>query len=227
MSEANIAYLKEHDPEIPNEKLEYFPNTVALNEAMSMKDIRAANGLRIVFGGNMGKPQDIGGLLKGIKTCGEQPDLNRVFFYFIGDGTESRRIEEYIEREKPVNLTYRHQLERPEYEKLLANADVGMISLSKDFTIPNFPSRILSYMQISKPVFAVLDEATDMDECIAEAGCGISVRAGDTGAFVEGVRRLIQLKDKLPEMGARGRRYLERYFNVGVSVDILERAYRG
>ncbi|MBO6146920.1 MAG: glycosyltransferase family 4 protein [Lachnospiraceae bacterium] len=227
MSEANIAYLKEHDPEIPNEKLEYFPNTVALNEAVSMKDTRAANGLRIVFGGNMGKPQDIGGLLKGIKTCGEQPDLDRVFFYFIGDGTESRRIEEYIEREKPVNLTYRHQLERPEYEKLLANADVGMISLSKDFTIPNFPSRILSYMQISKPVFAVLDEATDMDECIAEAGCGISVRAGDTGAFVEGVRRLIQLKDKLPEMGARGRRYLERYFNVGVSVDILERAYRG
>ena len=227
MSEANIAYLKEHDPEIPNEKLEYFPNTVALNEAVSMKDTRAANGLRIVFGGNMGKPQDIGGLLKGIKTCGEQPDLDRVFFYFIGDGTESRRIEEYIEREKPVNLTYRHQLERPEYEKLLANADVGMISLSKDFTIPNFPSRILSYMQISKPVFAVLDEATDMDECIAEAGCGISVRAGDTGAFVEGVRRLIRLEDKLPEMGARGRRYLERYFNVGVSVDILERAYRG
>ena len=227
MSEANIAYLKEHDPEIPNEKLEYFPNTVALNEAVSMKDTRAANGLRIVFGGNMGKPQDIGGLLRGIKTCGEQPDLDRVFFYFIGDGTESRRIEEYIEREKPVNLTYRHQLERPEYEKLLANADVGMISLSKDFTIPNFPSRILSYMQISKPVFAVLDEATDMDECIAEAGCGISVRAGDTGAFVEGVRRLIRLKDKLPEMGARGRRYLERYFNVGVSVDILERAYRG
>ncbi|MBR1913384.1 MAG: glycosyltransferase family 4 protein [Lachnospiraceae bacterium] len=227
MSEANIAYLKEHDPEIPNEKLEYFPNTVALNEAVSMKDTRAANELRIVFGGNMGKPQDIGGLLKGIKTCGEQPDLDRVFFYFIGDGTESRRIEEYIEREKPVNLTYRHQLERPEYEKLLANADVGMISLSKDFTIPNFPSRILSYMQISKPVFAVLDEATDMDECIAEAGCGISVRAGDTGAFVEGVRKLIRLEDKLPEMGARGRRYLERYFNVGVSVDILERAYRG
>ena len=227
MSEANIAYLKEHDPEIPNEKLEYFPNTVALNEAVSMKNTRAANRLRIVFGGNMGKPQDIGGLLRGIKTCGEQPDLDRVFFYFIGDGTESRRIEEYIEREKPVNLTYRHQLERPEYEKLLANADVGMISLSKDFTIPNFPSRILSYMQISKPVFAVLDEATDMDECIAEAGCGISVRAGDTGAFVEGVRRLIRLKDELPEMGARGRRYLERYFNVGVSVDILERAYRG
>ena len=175
----------------------------------------------------MGRPQDIEGLLKGIKACGKQPDLDRVFFYFIGDGTESRRIEEYIEREKPVNLTYRHQLERPEYEKLLANADVGLISLSKDFTIPNFPSRILSYMQISKPVFAVLDETTDMDECISEAGCGISVKAGDTEAFVEGVRRLIRLKDKLPEMGARGRRYLERYFNVGVSVDILERAYRG
>ncbi len=227
MSEANIAYLKENDPEIPDRKLEYFPNTVALRESLDIPAAPCERGLRIVFGGNMGKPQDIAGLLRGIKACGEQPELDRVFFYFIGDGTESRLIEEYIEREKPVNLTYRHQLERPEYEKLLANADVGLISLSKDFTIPNFPSRLLSYMQLSKPVLAVLDEATDMDECIGEAGCGISVRAGDTGAFVEGVRALIRYKDRLPEMGVRGRRYLERYFNVGVSVDILERAYRG
>jgi glycosyltransferase involved in cell wall biosynthesis len=226
MSEANIEYLKEHNPEIPNKKLEYFPNTVALHETAPYTP-SPGGGLKIVFGGNMGRPQDIGGLLKGIEECGKQSDLDNVFFYFVGDGTESHLIEEYIERKKPINLTYRHQLTRPEYEKLLANADAGMISLSADFTIPNFPSRLLSYMQMSKPVFAVLDEATDMDECIAEAGCGISVKAGDAASFVEGVRRLKDDKEKLPAMGANGRRYLERYFNVGVTADILERAYRG
>ncbi|MCR5748040.1 MAG: glycosyltransferase family 4 protein [Lachnospiraceae bacterium] len=227
MSEANIAYLKEHDPEIPNEKLEYFPNTVALHEVEDKPTKTDGNGLRIVFGGNMGKPQDIAGLLKGIKACGKQPDLDNVYFYFVGDGSESALIEEFVKKEKPINFNYRHQIERPEYEKLLINADAGLISLSKDFTIPNFPSRILSYMQISKPVMAVLDDATDMDECIAEAGCGISVKAGDKDAFIGGIRKLKQNKDKLKVWGENGRKYLERYLNVGVSVDILERAYRG
>ena len=225
MSEANIAYLKEHDPEIENSKLEYFPNTVAVHDVEPCPPA-SGKGLKVVFGGNMGRPQDIAGLLKSIDHCGSQPDLDDVFFYFVGDGTESRLIEEYLEK-NPKNLSYRHQLPRPEYEKLLANADVGMISLSKDFTIPNFPSRLLSYMQIKKPVFAVLDDATDMGECIEEARCGISVKAGDPEAFAEGIRRLKADREKLPKLGENGRSYLERYFNTGVSADILERAYRG
>ena len=230
MSEANIEYIKKHEPYIEDKKLEYFPNTVALHpleEPKSEKGFESSDNIKVVFGGNMGRPQDIGGLLKGIRACSDRTELNSVFFYFIGDGTESPMIEEYVRNEKPVNFTYRHRLERDEYEKLLANADCGLISLSPDFTIPNFPSRILSYMQLAKPVLAVIDEATDMDELISEAGCGHSVLAGDPETFVSGVRWLVFHKDELKEYGMRGRKYLEKYFNVGVSVDILERAYRG
>ncbi len=235
MSEANIEYLKAHNPEIDNKKLEYFPNTAAVKEpAEDGADNSGPSGaaddgrLRIVFGGNMGRPQDVEGLLASIHECGKRADLADVFFYFYGDGTESRKIEEYIEREKPANLIYRHQLPRDEYEKSLMNADVGMISLADSFTIPNFPSRLLSYMQISKPVFAVTDAATDIPECIMqEAHCGYAVRAGSPEAFLDGIYWLKSHKKDLPGLGMNGRRYFERYFNVGVSADILERAYRG
>ncbi len=235
MSEANIRYLKAANPEIEDKKLEYFPNTAAVKEQSAegpeIKDAlkRPDDGrLRIVFGGNMGRPQDVEGLLASIHECGKRADLSDVFFYFYGDGSESGKIEEYIEREKPANLIYKHQLPRDEYEKSLKNADVGMISLADCFTIPNFPSRLLSYMQIAKPVFAVTDAATDIPECITEeARCGYAVRAGNRDAFLEGIYWLKSHKKDLPELGMNGRRYFERYFNVGVSVDILERAYRG
>ncbi len=230
MSEGNIEYIKKHEPYIEDKKLEYFPNTVAvspLEDNGLNEGFESSDNIKVVFGGNMGRPQDIEGLLKGIRACSDRAELKNVFFYFIGDGTESSLIEEYVRNEKPSNFTYRHRLDREEYEKLLANADCGLISLSPDFTIPNFPSRILSYMKLAKPVLAVIDEATDMDELINEAGCGYSVSSGDPEAFVSGVRWLIFHKDELKEYGMRGRRYLEKYFNVGVSADILERVYRG
>ncbi len=227
MSEANIEYLKEHDPEIPRLKLEYFPNTAAVRKLPAALS-EPSDRLRIVFGGNMGRPQDIEGLLESVKKCGERAELSDVFFYFIGDGSESSKIEEFVKKEKPANFSYRHQMPREEYEDLVNNADVGLISLSNDFTIPNFPSRILPYMQKAKPMLAVVDDATDIDTCITEdARCGYAVRAGDPDAFIEGIRWLKSHKDGLKELGLNGRRYFEQYFNVGVSVDILERAYRG
>ena len=83
-------------------------------------------------------------------------------------------------------------------------------------------------MQMAKPVLAVVDSATDIGTCIMEeAGCGYSVSSGDPEAFISGIRWLRSHRDELDEMGMRGRRYFERFFNVGVSADILERAYRG
>ena len=228
MSEANVEYVKKHNPDIPDKELEYFPNTAAVRELPAKTGATVSDRLRIVFGGNMGRPQDIEGLLAGINACGERAELNDVFFYFVGDGTESHKIEDFIKRNNPANFSYRHQLPREEYEQLVNNADVGLISLSADFTIPNFPSRLLPYMQKAKPVLAVVDEATDIDVCITEeAGCGYAVSAGDPEAFITGIRWLKAHKDRLPELGLKGRRYFERFFNVGVSVDILERAYRG
>ncbi len=225
MSEANIKYIRKNNPEIPEDKLEYFPNTAAVRELPKTVDNSPSGNLRIVFGGNMGRPQDIEGLLSSIKKCGQRAELNDVFFYFIGDGTESRKIESFVKNIKPANFTYKHQMPREEYEQLINNADAGLISLSADFTIPNFPSRLLSYMQKAKPVLAVTDDATDIGKCITEdARCGHAVRAGDPEGFISGIRWLKANKEKLPELGMNGRRYFEKHFNSGISVDILEKA---
>ena len=242
MSEANMAYLKEHNPKITEGKIEYFPNTVKVHDIGGKKRGQSTgntpeatgesipdNGhdrtLSIVFGGNMGRPQDIEGLLGSIKCCGEDPLLKNVHFSFIGDGSESRKIEAFIREEAPENLTYSHALDREAYETLLQDADLGMISLGADFTIPNFPSRLLSYMQIAKPVFAVVDEATDIDTVITEkACCGYACKAGDAKSFMAVLGRILEERDSLEELGLRGRKYLEEHFNTGISVDILEKA---
>lgn len=60
---------------------------------------------------------------------------------------------------------------------MLANScDVGLIFLDNRFTIPNFPSRLLSYMQASMPVLAATDVNTDIGKVIEEGKFGFGVR---------------------------------------------------
>ena len=224
MSQANIRYLLKHEPYIDSKKVEYFPNTVKIRDPVE-KSAKKGEGITLFFGGNMGKPQAVEFLLKGIKRASETEELKCVTFFFIGDGSESSLIEEFIESEKPGNLTFEHSLPRLEYEEKLKNADVGIVSLSDKFTIPNYPSRVLSYMQTSTPVFAVTDENTDIKELVTEeAKCGFWTRSGFHDGFIDTLKCMVKMKDDLPELGKNGRKYLEENFDVSGSVDILERA---
>ncbi len=228
MSPANLEYIKKHNPETAPEKLELFPNTVRIIENGSYPD-KSRNSsesyVNFIFGGNLGKPQAIDFLLEGIKALRDNSD---VMFTFIGSGTEEEKIRSYIERYSPPNLRLLRELPRREYEEILQDADIGLISLSPLFTIPNFPSRILSYMQMSKPVFAVTDRNTDMGELITErAHCGYWCPSEDPSVFRETVLKIVSEREGLPEMGRRGREYLKAHFNVERSVDILEKAVSG
>ncbi len=76
-------------------------------------------------------------------------------------------------------------LPRNEYEQILKECNVGLIILDPRYSIPNYPSRILSYMEYKKPILAATDRITDIKELILEACCGEWVWSGDTEEFIK------------------------------------------
>ncbi len=176
--------------------------------------------VRFVFGGNLGKPQAVDFLLEGIMQLSS--DETRAEFLIIGDGTEAARVEAFVNSNALDNCRYFKALPRDEYEALLEQQDVGIISLSPDFTIPNFPSRILSYMQMAKPVLVVTDRVSDMGSIVTEeAKCGYFTPSDDLEGFVRTVKQIVAERSLLTQKGINGRKYLEEFYNVGRSVDIL------
>ncbi|MCR5526529.1 MAG: glycosyltransferase family 4 protein [Lachnospiraceae bacterium] len=223
MSQANIAYVKSKNPEIPSIKLELFPNTVRIlpRSEWQTKDKTC---VRFVFGGNLGKPQAIDFLMEGIRRL---KDFQGARFTIIGDGTEVDKVRDCIKHYRLTNVRFEKQLPRDEYEQQLSNADVGLVMLSPDFTIPNYPSRILSYMQMSKPILAVTDRVTDIHALVTyEARCGWWCASDDVDGFVEQIKKIYEERDNLTEFGENGRNYLEENFDVARSVEILENAVR-
>ena len=191
MSPANVRYVLEHNPEVDAGIVEVCPNSIEPLDMSITADeriqIREKYDIPVdkrvfVYGGNLGKPQGIDFMLRCLHRLRK---VKNAFFLIIGSGTEYGRIERYIEKYKPSNIVLREALPKEDYDRMIAACDVGMIFLDHRFTIPNFPSRLLSYMQARVPVLALTDPNTDVGDVITGRASEIDMETLEAGTTSE------------------------------------------
>ncbi len=229
MSHANKQYVLDHNLWINPNKVEIFPNTKKLTSNIKSKGFPMRERLGIpneacvfLFGGNMGRPQYIDLLCETITDCRHEKEM---FFLFIGRGTDRYKLVQIIKEKDIKNALVIENLPREEYEQITKECDVGLIVLDPRFTIPNYPSRILSYMEYSKPVIAATDKVSDIKDLIAEADCGEWAWSGDVKDFIVKAKTMSN-SNRLSAIGKNGRKYIENNFNVKRSVKILESHFK-
>jgi len=217
MSPGNVAYLRRHSPEVPPDRLEVLPNTRTPGPDTGLQPagpLRRKYGIPeqavvALYGGNLGVPQGLDFLLQVIEANRHRSDLH---FLLVGRGTERKRLAEAIATKGLTHVTLLSELPRLDYEALARECDIGMICLDPRFTIPNFPSRVLSYFEIRMPVLAALDRATDFGAMLEESQAGLWCLAGDLATFQAHLDRLAADPALRAQMGAAGRRHLETHF---------------
>lgn len=225
MSPANVDFILTHNPEIETSKVEVNPNSIdpiTFNYSEVQKiAIRNKYGVPIdkkvlVYGGNLGKPQGLDFLLKTI----EKSSHKNVFFLIIGDGTEYDRMDGWFKKYKPTNAKLLKRLPKEDYDTLLASCDVGLIYLHPDFSIPNFPSRLLSYLEMKMPVIAATDCNTDIGDIIETANCGFKVLSGDIKRMNQVIAELID-NNNLEIMGKHAWSLLQSKYIVNYSYQLI------
>ena len=225
MSQANVDYVLKHNPEINPEKVEICPNSVEVIDMSVDEDTRVAIREKyaipvdkkvFIYGGNLGKPQGIDFLIKCLES---QKDNEDAFFLIVGDGTEFGKLEAYVESSKQKNLKLMKRLPKEDYDTMVGACDVGMIFLDHRFTIPNFPSRLLSYMQAKIPVLAVTDSSTDIGKVIVDGRFGWWCESNDIQGFVQ---RVEEIDGKTcAKMGQRAYLYLQENYTVNRAYKII------
>lgn len=231
MSEANRKYVLDHNPEIRPEVVEVCPNSIDIRDvSLSVNGrnaIRQKYGIPLektvfVYGGNLGKPQGIPFLIKCLKT---QLHIQDTFFLIVGDGTEYSKLAAFFEKEKPVNMKLMKRLPKEDYDRMIAACDVGMIFLDHRFTIPNFPSRLLSYMQAKLPILAMTDPNTDIGKVIVEGGFGWWCESNNVNNFIKTINKIKKTNNQ-EVMGSYALEYMKRNYTSerGYKI-ILKRLY--
>jgi len=227
MSEANRNYVITHNPTISPLKVEVNPNSIAPISIIQTIDekqiIRDKYDLPlhtkiVVYGGNLGKPQGLDFLLETITAT---MHLN-VFFLVVGSGTEYNRIYKWFENKQPENAKLLAGLPKQDYDMLLKACDVGLIFLHKDFTIPNFPSRLLSYLEMKMPVIAATDANTDIGSIIENNNCGFSVLSGDITSMQKAIETLCSNDKRFNQMRENAWDLLQRDYTVDYSYQIIK-----
>lgn len=227
MSPANVDYLKTNNPQINPLIIEENPNSIDISKIIykktDCKEIREQYQIPLdttifVYGGNFGKPQGIRFLLKVIES-----NLNnsKVFFVLVGSGTEYYKINSWFEKNKPQNALLMQNLPNKEYNKLLKSCDIGMIFLDKRFSIPNFPSRLLSYLENKMPVITATDTVSDIGIIAQKNGFGFSVLNGDLESINRKIKKLSENKSQNKKMGQRGYDFMVKNFSTERSYNII------
>lgn len=103
------------------------------------------------------------------------------------------------------------------YEQLpdmLASADVLLVVLESNASRYSVPSKVLNYFCAGRPVLALLPRDNAVAHMVETAEAGLVVGPGDTEAACAALRTLLSSTASRHLMGAAGRRYAERTFDV-------------
>lgn len=234
MSPANVEYVLKHNPEIEADRVEVAPNSIELREekvdegeSMELKAknerlyIRSKYGLPtdrpiFIYGGNLGKPQGIPFLIQCLDANSVREDCH---FVVVGSGTEREKIVSWYESSNPQSVTLLNKLPKDDYDLLARSCDVGLIFLDHRFTIPNYPSRLLPYLENKMPILAVTDPNCDTGKIAEENGYGYWCESDSVTAFTAILDKMIHSYRK--SMGEKGYEFLCKNYLVSNTYETI------
>ena len=224
MSPANVKFVLEHNDFVDPNRVEVAPNSIEIvpDTRTSEEKSQERNAIRekfdlpldkpiFIYGGNLGKPQGIPFLIDCLDALKSRNDI---YFVIVGDGTEFAKILNWQANNKPRNVSLFKRLPKDDYEMLARNCDVGLIFLDHRFTIPNYPSRLLSYLAAKMPIIAATDSNTDIGFIAQKNGYGFWCESSDVGAFCKCVNMMLESDRK--EMGRLGYEFMKKNYDVSV-----------
>lgn len=219
MSPANVRYVLKHNPEVGADKVEVAPNSV---ELVPINNITKEGGYSIlrkyglpmdkpifIYGGNLGIPQGIPFLMECLEANADRGDCH---FVVVGDGTYYQRLADWYKMRTPKSVTVMKGLPKADYDQLVRTCQVGLIFLDYRFSIPNFPSRLLSYLEYKMPIIACTDPNCDTGAIAEKNGFGLYAPSNDVKAFTAAVNRMLEADIKM--MGERGFDFLKTNYLV-------------
>lgn len=233
MSMANTRYLLKHNPWISQEKVEICPNTIDVidkyivdKQQVCKKYNLPENKMLLLYGGNFGLPQNVDYVVDVMQAAKKIQDVH---FVMCGSGTEFHKVHQYSKQTGNSNVTVINALPYADYKELLGVCDVGLLFLDYRFEVPNFPSRLLDYMNYELPVIAATDVHTDVGETILAGKFGWWCESRREDDYVDMLWEVVDEwknnQESFVQRGENAKVYLEQNFKTEIAYDTIIQNY--
>jgi len=200
---------------VPEAKLVYFPNAIALNDAPpppARGEFRSRHGFApeaflAIYAGNLGVKQGLDVLLETAPLLRDP----RIRILICGDGAQRESLAARVRELKLPNLSTLPLQAGPDYRALLVDADVCFITQQVGAGNSFFPSKLLGLLAESKPVVTVAAPECELALSLAEGKFGVNVAPGRAQELADLLDALANDPERLADFGDAGRRYVEQF----------------
>jgi glycosyltransferase involved in cell wall biosynthesis len=188
---------------IDENKIDYLPQYA--EELFKPEPYVKSETVQLTFAGNIGAAQSVETIIRAAKLL----EAENVCFKIAGDGSALEDCKKLASELQVKNLEFLGRLPVEQMPELYRKSDALLVTLSDDPLISlTLPGKIQSYMAAGKPIIGAINGETP--EIIAEANCGICVRAEDSEALANGIKEFI--KTDIEQAGKNAYEYYENNF---------------
>jgi colanic acid biosynthesis glycosyl transferase WcaI len=162
--------------------------------------------LRAMYHGNLGLSYDFEPILAAAARLGDE-----VAFTLVGEGSRRDELARRIEQDRLRNVQLRAALPAEQFTASLESADVHLLPLRESWDGVSFPSKVLPYLAVGRPIVITGAAHGESAALIREGRCGVVVEGGADG-LAAALRSLAHDDAARVTMGAAGRAlYVQRF----------------
>lgn len=152
--------------------------------------------IRLIFAGNLGAFQGLEQLVKAMRLVElDAPNLELVL---LGEGTALPALK--VEAKGLGNVHFEGHRPFAEAQLIIAEADIGVVSLEPELYRFAFPSKTLTYLGLALPIFAIVEPESQLAEMITSQGVGFIARDRDAWSIADALLQLSKQQEELPSL---------------------------
>jgi colanic acid biosynthesis glycosyl transferase WcaI len=182
-------------------KLYLFPNWIPDGDATEQPppkaSFRAVHGISpetplIAYSGNLGMKQGLEVVAEVAVLAEKNADIDQpaIHWAICGEGAAKDALQKTI-TDNASRTAHLYPLQTDDlYQSLLREADVCLITQQKGTGQFFFPSKLLSILQLGRPVLAVADSSSELARAMREGNFGLVVPPGDALALLVAARKM-------------------------------------
>lgn len=204
--------------DVPSEKVIFIPNAAdfSLSEKLDGKfnieqfriDHEMAGKFVITYVGAHGVANH---LIQLIDAAALLQDTN-VLFLLIGSGMKKQELINIVNDRKISNVKFIDSVPKDDVFRYIFASDMGASVLKKVDTFKTiYSNKTFDYMSCKKPILLAIDGVSR--KLIEDAKCGYYVEPENIDEIVSTIRKILNEKEKLVEMGLNGFNYSKKYFD--------------
>jgi O26-antigen biosynthesis N-acetyl-L-fucosamine transferase len=215
-AESDIEYFKNYiDAKFPTlEVLNNWSSNKVANIISQKKPLLDLSKVNIVYGGNIGSPQN---LLSLIKMLDHSILEDKAVLTIFGSGNQFKNIKETIKVEKLHNIFLIPLVDRNEFNWILSHADIGLVCLNHKLLSNNYPLKMINYMQLGLPILASVNKDNEIFDLINQNNIGFVSEANNKKEFNQNLNTMVTSIDIRKKQGQNGKRLFNEKFTSEVA----------